>query len=92
MSEFDYPIHADNDNRSAQVIQIESSKLLPSIILLAVLAVGGLLFAFVAWNLAKYAERESRMDEYYINILNQTLNEQNIPHPNYDEFKRSHKE
>jgi hypothetical protein len=92
MSEFDYQIHADNDNRSAQVIQIESSKLLPSIILLAVLSVGALLLGLVAWNLARYAEREARMGEYYINILNQTLNEQNIPHPNYEDFKRTHKE
>jgi hypothetical protein len=57
-----------------------------------VLAVGGLLWAAVAWNLARYAEREARLSEYYINILNQTLNEQGITRPeqNYLQFKKEH--
>jgi hypothetical protein len=87
-------VRATNDNRSAQVIQIESSKLLPSIILLAILAVGGLLFAAFAWSLASYAEREARLTDYYVNILNQTLVEQGLrkPEDNLLEFKRTHKE
>jgi len=87
MSEFDYP-WVQTDNRSASVVQIESSKLLPMLLLLAVLAVGGLMLAAMAWNLARYAEREARLSEYYINILNQTLNEQGVKYPDYQQFKK----
>ena len=94
MSEFDYPIHAQNDNRSAQLIQIESSKLLPSIVLLGTMAALALACSAFAWSQARIAERESRLTDYYVNILNQTLVEQGLRDPtdNLLEFKRKNKE
>ncbi len=73
MSEFDYPIHADNDNRSAQVIQVESlgrggiaAVLLPGVLalLVAALAWG---YAGRAMDRAQIAEREARIaqDKYF---------------------------
>lgn len=64
-----WDMEATCDNRSAQVIQIESSKLLPSIILLGVIAVAGLIGAAVSWNKAQEARTEARMAEYYITRL-----------------------
>jgi hypothetical protein len=40
----------------------------------------------------RITERELRMNQYYLNILNQTLAEQHIQFPRYEEFKQSHQE
>lgn len=70
--------HARADDRSAQVIQIESSKLLPSIIILAVIAVGALAAAFAAWSDARFARTEARLNSYYVTRLDALLVEQGI--------------
>lgn len=59
--------------QSASVVQIESSKLVPLVIVLAILsgvAIGLTSFAFTA---ASDAEREARMLEYYVMELDGKL-------------------
>lgn len=61
MSEFDYPLHADNDNRSAQVIQIEQGKSVSTIalVLSGGSIIGLLLFAIMANSLIESRAKEA---------------------------------
>ncbi len=51
---------------SSQVIQIESSKVLPIIVILAVIAGGAIALAIQAKSKAEAAAMETRMLEYYL--------------------------
>lgn len=57
---------ASVDHRSAQVVQIESSKVLPIIVILALLSGVAIALAMLAWARASDSERETRMLEYYL--------------------------
>ena len=59
-------IQADNDGRSAQVIQVESSKLMPIMLLLCFLSAGALVAAILMWAQGRETEREVRLLEYYV--------------------------
>lgn len=67
-TEFPYSIEADNDNRSAQVIQVESSKLLPIVLTLAAIAlfVAGLATGLSLWALS-YADK-ARMEARLLQV------------------------
>lgn len=56
------------------------------------LSIGAVVISAVNGRESSRAEREARMLEYYVNILNQTLNEQHIvkPEQNYLQFKKEH--
>jgi hypothetical protein len=94
MTPDDPMIWADNDNRSAQVIQIESSKLLPMMVLLAALSVAGIISSLCAWSEAPTARTEARMAEYYITRLDALLVEQGNKKAGDDftKFRKEHKE
>lgn len=59
-------IQAENDNRSAQVIQIESSRVLPLLVVLSAISGLAVAIAYAALNRARDAETEARMLEYYV--------------------------
>lgn len=95
MQSADYKvIHAENTDRSAQVIQIESSKLLPSIIMLSLISVSALVVGFAAWSDAKFARTEARLNSHYITRLDALLVEQGIRKAGDDlaKFKEENKE
>jgi hypothetical protein len=72
---------ATADHRSAQVIQIESSKLLPTLILVAMLAVAGIIAAAVAWGAAREAKTEARLASYYMLELDHRVTAAGIQKP-----------
>jgi hypothetical protein len=77
MTDRDPFIQADNDGRSAQVIQVESSRMLVPLLAVSLLAI---CFALMGWARAEVAmdaaddskeeasrmEREARMLQYYV--------------------------
>lgn len=69
----DYPLNAHNKHRSAQVIQIDSSKHLAVVVICSVICG----FAIAASIFASYtsykAEREARMLQYYVNEVDGKL-------------------
>jgi hypothetical protein len=78
-SEFPYSIDADADNRSAQVVQVESSRLTPLLVALAAVAllISGLSLGVSWWATTAYREmeRENRLlqlkvDEFRMALLN----------------------
>ena len=76
--------------QSASVVQIESSKLLPLVVLLSILcglSIGLTAFAFSA---ARNADRESRMLEYYVMELDGKLMKSGLldPKDSYSANKR----
>ena len=64
-SEFPY-IDADNDNRSAQVITIDSGKHLNVVVTCAVLCTITVVGTFWAWKEAYNASTEVRVMQYYL--------------------------
>jgi len=69
------------DNHSASVVQIESGKLVPLIIVLAIFC--GLSIAvsvFTLWH-AQIAERENRLLEYYVMELDGKLMSKGVIEP-----------
>ena len=63
----DYPwLDVHTDHRSASVVQVESSKLLPLIVLLSVIAGVAVALAWFATVSASHSEREARMLQYYV--------------------------
>jgi len=54
------------EGRSASIVQIESSKLLPALLIIGVLSAFGSAMAILAWSKAGSAETEARMLEYYV--------------------------
>lgn len=66
-------IQADVDGRSASVIQIESSKLLPALVILAAVSSVAIICSVASWMQAKDAETETRMLEYYVMELDGKL-------------------
>ncbi len=52
--------------RGASIVQIESGKLVPLIIVLALVAGAGIAVSVAALSYAGVAERESRMLQYYV--------------------------
>ena len=59
-------VKADNDNRSAQVIQIDSGKHVAVVALCAALCAGSMVYAMLANTKAEDARMESRMLQYYV--------------------------
>lgn len=59
-------IQAENDNRSAQVIQIDSGKHVAVVALCAALCAGSMVYAMLANTKAEEAKMESRMLQYYV--------------------------
>lgn len=69
------------DHQSASIVQIESTKFLPILVLLTLLcglSIGLTVFAFSA---ARNSDREARMLEYYVMELDGKLMAQNIIEP-----------
>lgn len=88
----DYPlmdVEANNDNRSAQVIQVESNRgLLLHSIISAVAVVGCVVFGIMAYN----ATRETRMLEYYLMELDGKVMQAGIIKPEESWSARKRKE
>lgn len=85
MRSAEYPcLDLDVDNRSASVVQIESSKLLPMLVIVTGVAVAALIGAAVAWTKAEEAKTEARMGEYYITRLDAILVRYGITNPGED--------
>lgn len=70
---WDYSEGSGDGNSRATVVQVESSKLLPALIIMSVLAALALIAAVVAWQKASSAETEARMLEYYVMELDGKL-------------------
>lgn len=79
--------HAENDNRSAQVIQIDSGKHVAVVAICSALCAICAGFAFYAYQVAKVAERESRMLQYYVNRLTNEAVAAGI-HKNGDDYQQ----
>lgn len=65
MSNYPYDVDVNTTDRSASVVQIESNKLLPAIIILAAFSaaslVGSAMTYFVLWDKYQIVERECRL-------------------------------
>lgn len=85
-------IDAEVDNHSAQVIQVESSKLLPLIVILALISGCAISLAVYAMVRATDAVTEARLLEYYVNGLQGTLVTNGLINPgdDYSKFKSQH--
>ncbi len=84
-------IQSDTDNRSASVIQIESSKVLPVIVVLAILSGAAIALAWFATLRANDSEREARMLQYYLLELDAKVIASGIKRPE-DSIARKLKE
>jgi hypothetical protein len=87
MSEFDYPLHAENDNRSAQVIQLDNGKHMSVVAICTALCALAAGLAFYAYHVATIAEKETRMLEYYVNLLTNEAVAAGI-HKNGDNYQK----
>jgi hypothetical protein len=66
------------DNQSASVVQIESTKIMPILVLLTLLCGLSIGVTFFAFSAARNADREARMLEYYVMELDGKLMAQNV--------------
>lgn len=79
--------HAENDGRSAQVIQIENGKQTNTVVICAVLCAICACIAVYALGVAKSSETETRMLEYYVNRLTNEAIAAGI-HQNGDDYQQ----
>lgn len=78
------------DNQSASVVQIESSKLMPLLVVLSILCGASIGLTAFAFSASRDAETEARMLEYYVMELDGKLMSAGVieSHQSYSAKKR----